>query len=112
MNKSLEALERITNHIDQFDSDKYIADKKFSDDYITIEKELKEGELAITYTQAIFDIFDGDVNNGDFIIDIIAKQKKALEIIREFPFLILLEWAEAYDEVNNTCYYDLLKEVL
>ena len=48
----------------------------------TIEKELKEGELAITYTHAIFDLFDNE-NNGDFIIDIIAKQKKALGIIKK-----------------------------
>lgn len=41
----------------------------------------------------------------------IENELKALEIIRKCPF-DLLEWAKTHDEINDTCYYELLKEVL
>ena len=44
---------------------------------------------------------------------ILEKQKKhqALEFIKKCPF-DLLEWTKNYDNVNETNYYELLKEVL
>lgn len=38
-------------------------------------------------------------------------EHQSLDIIKKCPF-DLLEWAKTYDEVNDTCYYNLLKEVI
>ena len=87
-----------------------------------IEKELEEGKLAMTYVNAIFDIL-GDVRNGDLMIDIIAKQRKALEIIKnkkvQVATLILSNSCNGYNfskgllgEFLTEEEYDLVKEIL
>ena len=69
------------------------------------EKELEEGELAITYTHAIFELFDNE-NNGDFVIDMIAKQKKALEIIKNKNvnvnmFVSICNFRDGFEKYNE-----------
>lgn len=46
-----------------------------------IEKELKEGEIAIDFANRVYDIIGGE-NDVDIIVETIESQKKALEIIK------------------------------
>lgn len=88
-----------------------------------IEKELKEGQLAIDIVNRLYDIIGGE-NDIDIILDKVEKQKKALEIIK--PYLDKIIGMNVYDKDFYECFlqirnkrvliskeeYDLLKEVL
>lgn len=75
----------------------------FIPNFEIIEKELKK-LYELEKTTVTF-------SNVQQIMLELDKSKKALEFIKKCPF-DLLEWAKNYDDVNDTNFYDLLKEVL
>ena len=112
MNKGLEALHNpriVLAKIDISAEGKHdIAYMPFykTKQYTAIEEELKEleelREMMRRFNEACVPmVLDNETE----------KKLKALEIIKKCPF-DLLEWAKNYDDVNNTNFYALLKEVL
>ena len=121
MSKGLEALEELKKGYYGY----------YNGRFENIEKELKEGQLAVNFVNRVYDIIGGE-NDIDIIVDTIEKQKKALEIIRKYPknrnslanFCYMVDYweknntkitkelLENYDFPFEVEEYDLLKEVL